>query len=287
MSWSLRYAPHLGYRPPFDPLFVASAGPDLLSQVDFAADMGFAGVLCAAARRWSALQQLDVGAALQRRGLAAGCMLYTTFDKLTWRAWGEHSAVAREAITAELAQAIEAAQRIGATQLAVLGGADPQRALAPQQQAFVENLRFAADQAGAAGITLCLETLNRRSVPDMLLHHLPDALAVVQAVARPEVRLIFDTAHVQAMDGNLLGYLDEAWSVVEIVQIADNPGRTEPGSGEINFETVWRRLGALGYSGLVELEHGWATPGIEAERRGIDMLRRLDASLRTTGLPPA
>jgi hydroxypyruvate isomerase len=282
MSWSLRYAPHLGYRPPFDPLFAASGGADRLSQIDFAADMGFAGLLCAAARSWTAQEQERVGGALARRGLSAGCMLYTTFDKLTWTAWGDDSPDARESIARELQAAIEAACHIGATRLAVLGGADPKRPLALQHAAFVQHVRYAADQAQAAGMMLCLETLNSRSVPNMLLHHIGDAYAVVRAVDRPEVRLIFDTAHVQAMDGDLLLNLQATWDAVEIVQIADNPGRTEPGSGEINFDAVWRQLVKLGYSGLVELEHGWSQPGLEAERRGIEVLRRLDFAATAT-----
>ena len=277
MSWALRYAPHLGYRPPFEPLFAASGGADRLSQIDFAADLGFAGMLCAAARSWAPEEQARVGAALARRGLAAGCMLYTTFDKLRWPAWGESSPASREEIARELAAGIDAARRIGATRLAIVGGADARQPMPPQRAAFVDNLRFAADLAQAAGVVLCLETLNRRSVPDMLLHHIDDACAVVKAVARPEVRMIFDTAHVQAMDGDLLSRLDATWDAIEIVQIADNPGRTEPGSGDIDFHGVWRELAYRGYRGLVELEHGWSQPGHDSERRGIDMLRRLDA----------
>ena len=76
MSWFLRCAPHLGYRPPFEPLFAASGGADRMSQIDFAADRGFAGMVCAAARGWSSQEQERVGAALARRGLEPGCMLY-------------------------------------------------------------------------------------------------------------------------------------------------------------------------------------------------------------------
>jgi hydroxypyruvate isomerase len=204
-------------------------------------------------------------------------MLYCPFERLQWVAWGDGTSSAREAIGNELRAAFEASKRIGARRLAVLGGADPRRPLLLQHAAFVEHLRFAADLAQAAGVVLCLETLNRRSVPDMLLHHVADAHAVVRAVARPEVRLIFDTAHVQAMDGDLLEHLEATWEAIEIVQIADNPGRNEPGSGEINFESVWKRLALRGYRGLVELEHGWSRPGPESERRGLERLRELDA----------
>jgi hydroxypyruvate isomerase len=279
MTWHLRYAPHLGYRPPFEPLFAATVGSaDPVAHVDFAAERGFAGVLYAAARGRSADEQARVGAALVRCGMEAGCILYTTFDQLRNTSWGSAEPEARAWIAAELKLAIEAARRVGARRLAVLGGADPQRPMALQHAGFIENLRYAGDIAARAGMTLCLETLSRKSVPGMLLQHILDAYAVVKAADHGAVRLIFDTSHVQIMDGDLLYHLDETWDRVEIVQLADNPGRAEPGTGEINFESVLRLLVQRQYGGLVELEYGWKTPGAESERRGLDMLRALDAA---------
>jgi hydroxypyruvate isomerase len=78
------------------------------------------------------------------------------------------------------------------------------------------------------------------------------------------------------MDGDLLERLEATWDAIEIVQIADNPGRNEPGSGEIDFESVWKGLAGRGYRGLVELEHGWSRPGQESERRGLERLCELD-----------
>lgn len=281
MSWSLRHAPHLGYRPPFQPLFAATVGSeDPVAQVHFSADQGFAGVLYAAARGRTPEEQQRVGAALASRGLEAGCILYTTFDKLRNTSWATDSAEARAWIATELREASAAARRVGARRLAVLGGADPQRPLAEQQAAFISNLRFAAEIAARDGLTLCLETLSRKSIPDMLLQHMPDALAVARAVEHPAVRLIFDTSHVQVMDGDLLWHLEQAWDYTAIVQLADNPGRLEPGTGEINFESVLRMLVQRGYAGLVELEYGWRQPGLESESRGLANLRRLDAAAK-------
>ena len=142
---------------------------------------------------------------------------------------------------------------------------------------MVDNLRHAAEQAQRAGMVLCLESMSRRGLPGMLLRHIGEAYAVVKAVDSPAVRLIFDTSHVQVMDGDLLANLEATWDAVAIVQIADNPGRAEPGSGEINFDNVFRALARAGYVGLVELEHNWAVPGLDSEQRGIANLRRLDA----------
>lgn len=280
MSWHLRYAPHLGYRPPFEPMFRALVGSDdPVDHVAFAAEHGFAGVLCAAARRLAPSEQERVGKAIARHGLQAGCVLYTTFDQLKNTSWATDSDEARRWIAAELAQATAAAQRVGARQLAVLGGAHADRPIGPQREAFARHLRHAADIASRDGLTLCLETLNGHTVPGMLLHHLPDALDVLRAVDHPAVRLIFDTAHVQAMDGDVLAQLDAAWEFVEIVQLADCPGRLEPGTGQVDFARVLQTLARRGYQGLVELEHGWAVPGAESEQRGLDTLRRLDEAL--------
>lgn len=282
MSWTLRYASHLGYRPPFDPLFSSLVGSaDPVAHVAFAADQGFAGVLYAAARGRTAAEQESVGQAIAQRGLQAGCLLYTTFDQLKNTSWATDSEDARRWIVAELLQAIASAQRVGARQLAVLGGVDLQRPIGPQREAFAHNLRYAADIAARAGMVLCLETLNSQSVSGMLLHHMPDALSVVRAANHPAVRLIFDTAHVQAMDGDLLNQLDAAWEHIEIVQLADAPGRLEPGTGQVDFAGVLQTLVRRGYAGLVELEHGWAQAGAESEQRGLDHLKRLDAALES------
>ena len=283
MTWSLRYAPHLGYRPPFQPLFLASVGSeDPVEHVKFAAANGFAGVLYAAACGRSPAEQQRVGDALAAHGLEAGCILYTTFDNLRNPSWATDSVAARDWIAGQLAKAVEAARRVGSKRLAVLGGTDAERPIASQRAAFVQNLRYAADIASQAGLTLCLETLSRKSIPDMLLEHMPDALAVVRAVDHPAVRLIFDTSHVQIMDGDLLFNLEQAWDCIEIMQLADNPGRLEPGTGEINFESVLRFLIRRGYTGLVELEYGWQMPGLESEHRGLANLHRLDEAAGTT-----
>jgi hydroxypyruvate isomerase len=81
------------------------------------------------------------------------------------------------------------------------------------------------------------------------------------------------------MDGDLLGNFERAFDFIEIVQIANHPGRTEPEIGEANLATVIEKVHAYGYRGLVELEHVWSKGGLEAEQRGLDWLRRVDASL--------
>jgi hydroxypyruvate isomerase len=277
-GWAMRYAPHLGYRPPFQPLFAHSVGSeDPVAQVQFAADRGFAGVQYAAARSRSVEEQNTVGEALARHGLEAGCVLYTRFDQLRNTSWGVESDDARSWTANEMRAAIDTAKRVGARRIAVVAAADPQEPIALQRAAMVTHLRFVGDLAAQANMTVCVEALSSTSIPGMLLQRVLDAYAVVKSANHPAIRLIFDTSHVQIMDGDLLFHLEQTWDMVEVVQLADNPGRLEPGSGEINFEAVLQMLARRGYAGLVELEHGWSTSSLESERRGLATLRRLDA----------
>lgn len=265
----LRFALHLGYRPPFEPLFRATVGSDdPTDHLRFAAERGFAGVLDAAARRRPVAQQALIGETLAALGLESGVLLYTTFDQLKNPAWGRDDADARAWIDAEIDAALATAARTGAKRLAIVGGADPDRALPPQRLAMAAHLQRQAGRL-PTGYGLCVETLNAASVPGMLLHHLPDAVELLDRVGHPAVRLIFDTAHVQAMDGDVLPLLRDVWPVVGVVQIADHPGRLEPGRGEADLDGVLHWLRAIGHRGLVELEHGWQVPGAEAEAAGL------------------
>ena len=277
MAWALRYASHLGYRTSDAPLFRESVGSlDPLAHIAFAAELGFAGVQYALARSRPIAEQEAVAAALARYGLETGCVIYTTREKLAAPLWGTTDAETRAVLNCELVAGFDMAKRVNSRYLAVFGGADPRLPIGEQRAAMTENLRRAAPLAERAGITLLLELINTRSVANLLLHHIGDAHAMVKAVDSPAVRLIFDTSHVQAMDGDLLVRLDSCWDVIALVQIADNPHRLEPGAGEINFEAILRELYRRNYRGLVELEHNWSEPSRAAEQRGIAYLRRLD-----------
>ena len=190
--------------------------------------------------------------------LEAGCLLYTTFEQLRNPSWATATGEARSWIETELSSAIEAARRIGATRLVVLGGADPGESRSSQLEALVDNLLFAADLAGRSGMIICLETLDNARVPGMLLHHIADAYAVVQRAAHPCVRLVFDTAHVHAMDGDVARRLNEVWDAVEVIQVADSPGRLQPGTGEVDIRGVLQvvRAAALGRTGRARVRVG-------------------------------
>jgi hydroxypyruvate isomerase len=278
MTWQLRYASHLGYRSAEEPLFRYSvASPDPVAHIEYAAKLDLAGVQYALARGRPRAEQEAVGDNMARLGLETGCVIYTTFDNVRRPLWSDAGRQAREILAEELALAFETARRVCSRHLVVLSGWDPQRSLQAQHAAFVENLRWAAERAEKAGTRLLLESVDRNRLPGMLLHHIAEAWEIVAAVASPAVRLIFDTAHVQAMDGNLIANLEAVWDAVAIVQLADTPRRLEPGTGAVDFESVLATLKRRKFKSLVELEFNWSAPGREAEQAGLERLRRLDA----------
>jgi len=121
--------------------------------------------------------------------------------------------------------------------------------------AVVGNLRFAADALQKAGIELLIEPLNRRMIPDFYLVHTQAALDLIQAVGHSNLRVQYDVFHMQIMEGNLIQTIQENLPRIGHIQIADNPGRHEPGTGEINFTNLFRAIDEAGYDGWIGCEY--------------------------------
>jgi hydroxypyruvate isomerase len=279
-GWKLRYAPHLGFRSLEMPLFLASVGSaDPVAQIAFIASLGFAGVQ----DPWFATRpeaiRLRMASALSEFQLAAGCVVCGTPSSIRTPLWNMPGLKARDVLEAELRRAMAAARRVRSRQIAVLTGEHSSSPRERQIDTMMANLRWAADIVAAEGLTLCLEPTNARTLTGMLLAHFSEGCEIARATGHPAVRMIFDTAHVQSMDGDLIGHMERRWDLIEIVQIANHPGRLEPQAGEINMSSILRKVHELGYRGLVELEHLWSTSSSDTERRGLDWLRQLNAML--------
>ena len=280
MTWTLRYAAHLGFRSPEAPLFPASAGSsDPLAQIDFAASIGFAGVQDPWFATRSPSTQAALAARIREQGLAAGCVVCGSPSAIRTPLWTRIDSDPRVNLERELSAAVDAARRLGSRQIVVLTGADADAPRQMQIDRFVSNLAWAAPRLADEGLTLCLEPISARAVPGMLMNHFPEGCDIARAVGHPAIRMIFDTAHVQSMDGDLLSNLGRGLDLVEVIQIANHPGRSEPEIGEIDMAAVLMRVHQLGYRGLIELEHVWAQSGLDAERRALDWLQRADAAL--------
>ena len=160
--------------------------------------------------------------------------------------------------------ALGMAERLGCTRLNALVGLERSRAeREPQLELAAENVRFAADRAAPLGIDITIEAVNTFENGPYLLPTTRQAAAFVDTVDRPNVRLQWDAYHMQRMEGNLVATVSEFLPRIGHIQIADSPGRGEPGTGEINFPFVLDAIDALGYDGWIGLEYNPTTQTTE------------------------
>jgi hydroxypyruvate isomerase len=150
-------------------------------------------------------------------------------------------------------RAIEYAKAAGCPRLNCLAGIAP--AGAKQFDTLVENVRYAAAQLAAAGLALTLEPINTRTVPGFFLTNTRQALEVLEAAGAANAFLQYDIFHMQIMEGDLARTIERLLPRIGHLQLADVPGRHEPGTGEINFEFLLRHIDRIGYGGWIGCEY--------------------------------
>ena len=157
-------------------------------------------------------------------------------------------------------QAIAYAQVLGNKQVNCLAGIYPQgHDRAVVEQCFIDNLKYAAEKLAAAGIKLVMEMINTRDIPGFYLNTTQQALAIRDQVGSANLYLQYDIYHMQIMEGDLARTVEANLAVINHVQLADNPGRHEPGTGEINYRFLFAHLERIGYQGWVGCEYKPAT----------------------------
>lgn len=151
-------------------------------------------------------------------------------------------------------RAIEYAEALGCTRLNCLAGI-PTGPRAQALETLIDNLQFAAAVTRRSNIQLLLEPLNTRDNPGFLIPTTRQAIEVMDAVGSKNLFLQYDLYHAQVMEGDLTRTLESLLPRIGHVQLADNPGRHEPGSGEIRFDFIFERLRQLGYGGWIGCEY--------------------------------
>ncbi len=124
-----------------------------------------------------------------------------------------------------------------------------------QRAAAVENLTYAAEQTQAAGVRLGVEPLNPIDAPGFLISSTEEALSLIDEVNHPNLDLQYDVYHAQRVEGNLTATIAAAIGRIGHIQIADSPGRNQPGTGEINYPYLLDAIDNAGYDGWVSLEY--------------------------------
>jgi len=163
--------------------------------------------------------------------------------------------------------AVRYAVALGCPRLNCLAGVASGR---EARDTLIDNLRFAARVLADAGLMLLIEPLNSRDVPGFFLTRSQQALEIIDAVSAPNLLLQFDAYHMQIMEGDLALTLQRHLERIGHIQIADTPGRHEPGTGEIDFDSLLPWLDEMSYSGWVGCEYRPRTNTLE----GLEWLRR-------------
>ncbi len=269
-TFSLRYAPHFG-------MFQQSAGDDLLDQLRFAADQGF--------RAWEDNPMIDRDVDTQRRIANEMERLEIRMGVISalkgvWKAvnFAGDDKDARQQVLDRLKQVVEVAKRVNATYLTVVCGLlDPKLPTDYQSVNCIELLKRCCDVVTPHGLVMVLEPLNRKTNhPGVLLAESPHAYLLCKAVNQPSCKILFDIYHQQITEGNLIPNIDRCWDEIGYMQCADNPGRKEPGTGEINYAHVFAHLKKKGYDGIIGMEHRNAENTVAGEQAMIDAYRKLD-----------
>ncbi len=161
-------------------------------------------------------------------------------------------------------QAIDYATALGCKQVNCLAGLAPEGAdPAVLKSTFVKNLSYAAGRLGEKGIRLLIEPINTMDMPGFYLSTTTQALDILKAVGSDNLAIQYDIYHMQRMEGDLACTIQNNLSSIEHLQLADNPGRHEPGTGEINYPFLFSFLDSIGYQGWIGCEYIPATTTTE------------------------
>jgi hydroxypyruvate isomerase len=161
-------------------------------------------------------------------------------------------------------KAIEYATALQCTQINCLAGIAPTGVdQAKTRETFVRNLQLAAGKLKSADIRLLIEPCNTRDIPGFFLNHTKQALDIINDVGSDNLFLQYDIYHMQIMEGDLAPTIQRNLASIRHLQLADNPGRNEPGTGEINYPFLFQFIDKLGYSGWIGCEYKPAKSTLE------------------------
>ena len=161
----------------------------------------------------------------------------------------------RENFLADVREQLKIMEKIECPTLIVMSG-NVVPGLSPEAQhaSCVEGMKRAAELVEGKGVTLLLENIDLEENPHYYMWSIPEAFKIIEEVNHPQVKFLYDFYHAQISGGNLIANLQKHVDKVGLVHIADVPGRHEPGTGEINYLNIYKKLAELNYNHYVAME---------------------------------
>ena len=178
-----------------------------------------------------------------------------TFDTTAGTHHGVGDPSLRQAFLADVGAQLDIMQKIACPSLIVMSGnVVPGLSAQVQHDSCVEGLKRAADLVEGKGVTLLLENIDLEENPHYYMWSVPEAFKIIEEVNHPQVKFLYDFFHAQISGGNLIANLQRHADKVGLVHIADVPGRHEPGTGEIDYMNIYKKLAELDYNHYVAME---------------------------------
>lgn len=267
-SFKLNYGIH-------DGMFKNHAGDDFIEQIKFAHNAGFMAIEDNGMMGRPVDQQKKIGDTLAKLGMTMGVFVITS-NNWHWKtslATGKQEWI--DLMIKDCKEAVEVAKRCNAKWMTVVPG-NYERSLSADFQTInvINALRKASDILAPHGLVMVLEALSDN--PDLFLRHSDQTSMICKAVNSPACKFLFDMYHMQRNEGNIINNLDSNWDEIGYLQIGDNPGRNEPGTGEMNYKNIFKHIASKGYKGVLGMEHGNVKKGKEGELALIEAYRAAD-----------
>ena len=255
--FNLNYAIH-------DGMFKNHAGVDFIEQIKFAHSMGFRAIEDNGMMGRPAGQQQKIGDTLAKLSMTMGVFVITS-ENWHWKTsltTGKQEWI--DLMVKDCKEAVEVAKRCNAKWMTVVPG-NYERSLSIDFQTInvINALRKASGILAPHGLVMVLEALSDN--PDLFLRHSDQTSMICKAVNSPACKFLFDMYHMQRNEGNIINNLDSNWDEIGYLQIGDNPGRNEPGTGEMNYKNIFKHIASKGYKGVLGMEHGNVKEGKEGE----------------------
>ena len=259
-----------------DGMFKSNAGEDFLEQIKWAYDQGFRSIEDNGMMGRTAEQQKKIGDLLAKLGMRMGVFVITS-DSWHWKTsltTGKQEWI--DKMMKDCKEAIEVAKRCNAKWMTVVPG-NYERSLSHDMQTanVIMALRKGAEILAPHNLVMVLESLSDN--PDLFLRGTNQAYMICKAVNSSACKFLFDMYHMQRNEGNIIANIDKVWDETPYFQIGDNPGRKEPGTGEMNYRNIFKHIYNKGYKGVLGMEHGNAKPGKDGEVELIKAYREADA----------
>jgi len=217
--------------------------------LEWVAEAGYQGVeLVGEFQRWSSTEKAGTMARMRRLGLV--------FDAMSGVKAGFAVPTQTEAFRTQFTEQMRAAKELECPKIILLSGnrVDGLRD-GVQRQTSIDNLKWAAESATKEQIDIVIEPIDPLENPSIYLASVTDGFDIVRVVNSPNVKVLYDFYHEQRSFGNLIEKLEKNIGWIGLVHVADVPGRHEPGTGEIDYESIYRKLAELNYSHWIAMEY--------------------------------